>query len=87
MSFDINWEEKVYKKKKQINKYPFDWVVSSVSKYINKKKKNIACIRTNSLFVCVRPDSDYYLVLALIAQPINPASFRKKLTGASCSVH
>ena len=41
MSFDINWEEKVYKKKKQINKYPFDWVVSSVSKYITKKK-NIA---------------------------------------------
>ena len=42
MSFDINWEEKVYKKKKQINKYPFDWVVSSVSKYISKNKKNIA---------------------------------------------
>lgn len=42
MSFDTNWEEKVYKKKKQINNYPFDWVVSSVSKYISKNKKNVA---------------------------------------------
>tara|TARA_S200000501_G_scaffold358082_1_gene382468 strand:- start:84 stop:725 length:642 start_codon:yes stop_codon:yes gene_type:complete len=42
MSFDINWEEKVYKKNKQINKFPFDWVVSSVSKYISKNKKNMA---------------------------------------------
>ena len=40
MSFDTNWEEKVYKKNKQINNYPFDWVVSSVSKYISKNKKN-----------------------------------------------
>lgn len=42
MSFDINWEEKVYKKKRQINNYPFDWVVSSVSKHISINKKNIA---------------------------------------------
>ncbi|MAJ52088.1 MAG: hypothetical protein CMB82_10835 [Flammeovirgaceae bacterium] len=42
MSFDVKWEEKVYKKKKQINNYPFDWVVSSVSKYISKNKKNVA---------------------------------------------
>lgn len=42
MSFDTNWEEKVYKKNKQINNYPFDWVVSSVSKYISKNKKNVA---------------------------------------------
>ena len=35
-------KKKSIKKKKQINKYPFDWVVSSVSKYISKNKKNIA---------------------------------------------
>ena len=42
MSFDIKWEDKVYKKKRQINNYPFDWVVSSVSKHISKKKKSVA---------------------------------------------
>ena len=42
MSFDINWEKKIYKKKKQINNYPFDWVISSIIKYIPKNKKNIA---------------------------------------------
>jgi SAM-dependent methyltransferase len=42
MSFDINWEKKIYKKKRQINNYPFDWVVSSIIKYIPKNKKNIA---------------------------------------------
>ena len=38
MSFDNAWEEQIYKKKQQINKYPFDWVVSNVVKHIDKKK-------------------------------------------------
>jgi SAM-dependent methyltransferase len=42
MSFDTNWEKKIYKKKRQINNYPFDWVVSSIIKYIPKNKKKIA---------------------------------------------
>ena len=37
--FDKNWENEIYKNKKQINKYPFDWVVSSTNKYIKKKNK------------------------------------------------
>ena len=42
MTFDINWENKIYKKNRQTNDFPFDWVVSSVNKYIPKRKKNIA---------------------------------------------
>ena len=38
MSFDLAWEKHIYKKKLQINKYPFDWVVSSVVKHIDKEK-------------------------------------------------
>ena len=37
--FDKNWENEIYKNKKQINKYPFDWVVSSTNRHIKKKKK------------------------------------------------
>jgi ubiquinone/menaquinone biosynthesis C-methylase UbiE len=32
MTFDSNWENKIYKEKKQINKFPFDWVVSTVNR-------------------------------------------------------
>jgi SAM-dependent methyltransferase len=42
MSFDENWEKQIYRKKRQINNYPFDWVVSSIIKYIPKKKRRIA---------------------------------------------
>jgi len=38
MSFDLAWEKHIYKKNLQINRYPFDWVVSSVVKYIDRKK-------------------------------------------------
>ena len=31
--FDISWENKIYKKGKQINLYPYDWVVSSSSNF------------------------------------------------------
>lgn len=40
--FDKNWETLIYKKNKQINNYPFDWIVSSTKKYIkNCKKKKV----------------------------------------------
>ena len=39
MSFDKTWEKKVYKKKLQINKYPFDQVVSLVNKFCKEKNK------------------------------------------------
>jgi len=39
MSFDKTWEKKVYKKKLQINKYPFDQVVSLVNKFCKAKNK------------------------------------------------
>ena len=35
--FDKSWENEIYKNKKQINKYPFDWVVSSTNRHIKKK--------------------------------------------------
>lgn len=35
-SKSYNWEELIYKKKKQYNKYPFDWVVSNTYKYFQK---------------------------------------------------
>ena len=39
--FDTNWNSKIYKKSRQINKYPFDWVVSSVNAlFISKIKEN-----------------------------------------------
>ena len=38
--FDLGWEKLIYQKNKQINKYPFDWVVSSTNKFIKKKIKS-----------------------------------------------
>ena len=38
MTFDKNWETKIYKQGKQINQYPYDLVVSFVNRYF---KKNI----------------------------------------------
>ena len=38
MSFDSNWEKEVYSKNKQINEYPFEWIVSSSKRYISKYK-------------------------------------------------
>jgi SAM-dependent methyltransferase len=40
--FDNGWEKLIYKKNKQINKYPYDWVVSSTNKFIEKKSNLIA---------------------------------------------
>lgn len=37
-SFDYKWERKVYKKKLQINKYPFDQVISLTNKFFDQKK-------------------------------------------------
>lgn len=34
MSFDKRWETDIYAKKRQINKYPFDEIVSNVFKYL-----------------------------------------------------
>ena len=49
--FDKAWEKEIYLKKKQINKYPYDWVVSSVNKYANNKKNclDIGCGTGNNL--------------------------------------
>ena len=42
MPFDLNWEKEVYSKKKQINEYPFEWVVASTKNYIkNYKDKKV----------------------------------------------
>ncbi len=50
--FDKSWQEKIYKKKLQINLYPYDSVVSLVNKYFYKKKnkKNVSmsCIELGS---------------------------------------
>ena len=35
--FDKNWENNIYKKNRQINNYPSEWVVSNTYKYIIKK--------------------------------------------------
>jgi ubiquinone/menaquinone biosynthesis C-methylase UbiE len=32
MAFDENWENDIYSKNRQINKFPFDWVVSTVTR-------------------------------------------------------
>lgn len=40
--FDLGWEKLIYQKNKQINKYPFDWVVSSTNKFIKKRSNLIA---------------------------------------------
>jgi ubiquinone/menaquinone biosynthesis C-methylase UbiE len=32
MAFDNNWETGIYSEQKQINKFPFDWVVSTVNR-------------------------------------------------------
>lgn len=37
--FNNNWEKNIYRKKKQINDYPFDWVVSSTKRYLKNFKK------------------------------------------------
>ena len=36
MTFDKNWDLNIYKKKKQINQYPYDLVVSFVNRYFKK---------------------------------------------------
>ncbi len=36
--FDKNWNEIIYKNNKQINKYPYDWIVSKVNRYYLKNK-------------------------------------------------
>ena len=36
--FDKNWEINIYKKNRQINNYPTEWVVSNTFKYIKKKE-------------------------------------------------
>ena len=42
MSFDLNWEQEVYSKKKQRNDYPFEWVIASTKKYVkNYKSKKV----------------------------------------------
>tara|TARA_B110000444_G_scaffold257296_1_gene295414 strand:+ start:153 stop:794 length:642 start_codon:yes stop_codon:yes gene_type:complete len=42
MPFDLNWEKEVYSKKKQINEYPFEWVVASTKNHIkNYKDKKV----------------------------------------------
>ena len=38
MSFDISWENYIYNKELQINKYPFDQLVSLVNQNFDKKK-------------------------------------------------
>lgn len=40
MSFDKKWENQIYKKKKQINKYPFDSIVAAINKLFKNKKIN-----------------------------------------------
>ena len=41
MSFDTKWENEIYRKKKQINRYPYDSVVSIVNRiFRNKNMKN-----------------------------------------------
>lgn len=37
MNFDQNWEDAVYSKTKQINRYPFDWVVSTVNRQFSNE--------------------------------------------------
>jgi len=46
-SFDNNWEQLVYKKKLQINKYPFDKVISLTNNFLHKSK--IKKLRENAL--------------------------------------
>ena len=61
MTFDKNWETKIYKQGKQINQYPYDLVVSFVNRYFKKnilkkqKKKvlDLGCGTGNNLkFLC-----------------------------------
>lgn len=40
-SFDHKWENKIYKKKLHVNKYPFDQVVSLAHRFLDKKKIKI----------------------------------------------
>ncbi len=44
---DKGWEKLIYKKNKQINKYPYDWVVSSTNKFI-KKRSNLTALDLGS---------------------------------------
>ena len=44
--FDLGWEKLIYQKNKQINKYPFDWVVSSTNKFI--KRSNLIALDLGS---------------------------------------
>ena len=43
MKFDKKWETEIYKKKKQINKYPYNSIVSAVNKSFKNKKINKSC--------------------------------------------
>jgi SAM-dependent methyltransferase len=49
--FDKTWEKKIYIKNKQINKYPYDWVVSSVNKFCKNKRSclDLGCGTGNNL--------------------------------------
>ena len=49
--FDKAWEKNIYTKNKQINKYPYDWVVSSVNKFCKTKKTclDLGCGTGNNL--------------------------------------
>lgn len=50
--FDQSWQDRIYKKKMQINLYPYDTVVSLVNKYFykkkNYKKNKLSCIELGS---------------------------------------
>ena len=37
--FDKKWNDEIYLRNKQINKYPYDWVVSRVNRYFSKNIK------------------------------------------------
>jgi ubiquinone/menaquinone biosynthesis C-methylase UbiE len=37
MTFDKFWEDNIYKKNLQVNKYPFDWVVSTINRLFSLK--------------------------------------------------
>jgi len=40
MTFDINWEDGIYAKQRQVNRFPFDWVVSTVNRLFSDIKSD-----------------------------------------------